>query len=287
MIEVSTIQLRKAEAFRALHLQPAMFVIPNAWDIGSAKILTGLDYKAIATTSAGLAYSIGKPDGRGLIPRDIALWNAANIVHATHLPVSADLENGYSDDPEDVALTIRLAASTGLVGGSIEDSTGKTGSPIYDFNHSVERISAAVAAARSLPFPFMLTARAENYLHGRSDLDDTIKRLVAYSNAGADVLFAPAVKNALEIKAIVAALAPKPVNVVWGFSTSSMTVHDLSMLGVRRLSTGSSLARAAYGALLQGAKELRTKGSFDYANHAIPYAEANQLFDPPEQEENS
>src|SRR5579859_5399189 len=227
-------QAEKAEVFRHLHQRQDIFAIPNPWDAGSAKILTHLGFEALATTSAGLAFSLGKPDGLNAVTREETFVNARLIVEATPLPVSADLENGYGDEPDACAETIRLAAATGLVGGSIEDATGIPAEPIYPFEMAVKRVKAAVQAARSLSFPFTLTARAENLIHGRPDLADTIRRLVAFAEAGADVLFAPGLTTAEEITAVVRAVAPKPVNVVMGLSNGDFTLDDLAALGVRR-----------------------------------------------------
>jgi 2-methylisocitrate lyase-like PEP mutase family enzyme len=209
-------QAVRAEAFKLLHERPGIFVIPNPWDAGSARMLARLGFKALATTSAGLAFSLGKPDGNGTVTREEALANAQEIISATELLVSADLENGYGDDPETCAETILLAAGAGLSGGSIEDATGREEDPIYPFELSVERIKAAVKAAQSLPIPFMLTARAENLIHGRPDLNDTIRRLVAYAEAGADVLFAPGLQAKEDIAAVVKAIAPCPLSLVIG-----------------------------------------------------------------------
>ena len=223
----------------------------NPWDAGTARILASLGFAALTTTSAGLAFSLGRRDGRGAVTREEALANAKAIVDATDLPVAADLENGYGDTPEAAAGTIRLAGGTaGLVGGSIEDATGDPSRPIYDFQHAVERIAAAVEAARAFPFPFMLVGRAENYLHGRPDLDDTIRRLQAYEAAGADVLFAPGVTKPDEIRTLCAAVR-KPVNVVMGLKGLAFSVAELAEMGVRRISLGSSLSRAALGALMK------------------------------------
>jgi 2-methylisocitrate lyase-like PEP mutase family enzyme len=278
MQESQNTQFNKAEIFKALHEMPGAFVIPNPWDAGSAKLLTGLGFEALATTSAGLAYMLGKTDGTGTVTREEALINARDIVSATHLPVSADLENGYGDRPEDCAETILLAAEAGLVGGSIEDATGRSEEPIYDFELAVARIKAAVAAARTLPFHFTLTARAENYLHGRTDFEDTIRRLTAYADAGADVLFAPGIKTRKEIEAVVKAVAPRPVNILWGFPDAGLDVDDLCTMGVKRISVGSSLARAAYGSFYKAAQEIREQGSFGYANDVIAYADMKTLF---------
>ena len=271
-------QSARAEAFRSLHDRPGIFAIPNPWDAGSASILATLGFEALATTSAGFAFSIGRPDAQGAIGRDETLANARAIVVATSLPVSADLENGFGDEPDACAETIRLAAATGLVGGSIEDATGRAGDPIYPYDLSIERVKAAVHAARSLPFPFVLTARAENLINGRPDLPDTIRRLVAFAEVGADVLYAPGLKTQEEIDAVVRAVAPKPVNVVMGLSGPSFSLEALASLGVKRVSVGSALARAAYGAFLQAAREVKQKGTFDFARTAVPYAEINAMF---------
>lgn len=268
----------KAEAFRALHQRPGIFVIPNPWDAGSARVLESLGFSALATTSAGLAYSLGKPDGHASVTRKDTLHNAQSIVAATSLPVAADLENGYGDEPEMCAETIFLAAKAGLAGGSIEDATGRKDDPIYPFELAVERVRAAVEAARSLDYPFTLTARAENLIHGRPDLKDTIKRLEAFADAGADVLFAPGLKTREDIQAVVKALAPRPINVIMGLSGTNFTISMLEDLGVKRVSLGSGLARAAYGAFFRAAEEVLEKGTFGFANEAKPYADLNKLF---------
>jgi 2-methylisocitrate lyase-like PEP mutase family enzyme len=271
-------QSARAEAFRSLHERPGIFAIPNPWDAGSASILATLGFEALATTSAGLAFSVGRPDAERAIGREDTLANARAIVDATSLPVSADLENGFGDDPDSCAETILLAAAAGLVGGSIEDATGRADDPIYAYDVSIQRVKAAVKAARSLRFPFVLTARAENLINGRPDLQDTIRRLAAFAEAGADVLYAPGLKTRDEIDAVVRAVAPKPVNVVMGLSGPSFSLDALASLGVKRVSLGSSLARAAYGAFLQAAREVKQKGTFDFARTAIPYAEINAMF---------
>jgi 2-methylisocitrate lyase-like PEP mutase family enzyme len=268
----------KAALFKALHQQPGIFVAPNPWDAGSAKVLESLGFKALATTSAGLAYLLGKPDGHASITRKETLQNAQSIVNATQLPVSADLENGYGDEPATCAETIVLAAKAGLTGGSIEDATGRSHDPIYPFELAVERVQAAVVAARSLPHPFTLTARAENLIYGRPDLKDTIRRLEAFADAGADVLFAPGLKTREEIEAVVQAVAPRPVNVVMGLSGGNFSLGMLQEIGVKRVSLGSSLARAAYGALFRAAEEVMHTGTFGYADEAKPYAALNKLF---------
>jgi 2-methylisocitrate lyase-like PEP mutase family enzyme len=271
-----TPQPQKGAAFRTLHDRPGTFIIPNPWDAGSAKLLTQARFEALATTSAGLAFALGRPDGEGAITRAETLANARDIVRSTELPVSADLENGFGDSPEECATTIRLAAKAGLVGGSIEDTTGDTTDPIYPFDLSVERVKAAVAPARALSFPFTLTARAENLISGRPDLPDTIRRLQAFAAAGADVLYAPGLKTPAEIAAVVQAVAPKPVNVIMGLSGGSLSLDQLSALGVKRISVGSALVRAALGALLRSAEEMREHGSFRFAETAAPYAEINR-----------
>jgi 2-methylisocitrate lyase-like PEP mutase family enzyme len=258
----------KADAFYALHHGPKAFIIPNPWDRGTARLLAHLGFKALATTSMGYAFSIGRRDNT--LSRDETFANAADLASATDLPVSADLENGFGDTPQDVAETIRGAIATGIVGGSIEDSSGKTDAPIYDFSLAVERVEAAVAAAKSLPYKFMLTARAENYLHGRPDLDDTIKRLQAFEKVGADVLYAPGLHSRDDIARLVGALK-RPVNVVMGLSGAQLGLEELSAIGVKRISVGSSLTRAALGAFMRAAREMRDHGTFTYgADAAVP-----------------
>jgi 2-methylisocitrate lyase-like PEP mutase family enzyme len=269
------LQTTRAEAFKALHERPGIFAIPNPWDAGSAKLLASLGFEALATTSAGFAFSLGRPDGAGAVSREEALGHSRVIVEATRLPVSADLENGFGDEPETCAETIRLAAEAGLVGASIEDATGRPEDPIYPFDLSVERVKAAVKAARGLSFPFMLTARAENFLHGRPDLKDTIRRLEAFADAGADVIYAPGLITREEIGAVVKAVAPKPVNVLGG---GSLSLNELAGLGVKRVSVGSALARAAYGEFLRAAEEIRREGSFDFAEKAVPFIKINAMF---------
>jgi len=270
-------QAEKANRFQALHRRPGAFVIPNPWDAGTARILESLGFEALTTTSAGLAFALGKSDGDGSVTRDEALANAKAIVDATDLPVAADLENGYGDSPEIAAETIRLAGEmAGLVGASIEDATGDPERPIYDFQLAVERVAAAVEAARALLIPFVLVGRAENFLHGRPDLDDTIRRLQAFEEVGADVLYAPGLTKADDIRAVCAAVK-KPVNVVMGLKNASFSVTELAALGVRRISVGSALSRAALGAFVRAAREIREHGTFRFAEGAIPYAEANEI----------
>lgn len=270
-------QAEKARRFQALHARAGAFVIPNPWDAGTARILTRLGFEALTTTSAGLAFTLGRRDGDGSVTRDEALANARAIVDATDLPVAGDLENGYGHAPEAAAETIRLAGEVaGLVGASIEDATGDPQRPIYDFPHAVERVAAAAAAARAFPFPFQLVGRAENFLHGCPDLDDTIRRLQAFEAAGADVLFAPGLTRAEDIRTVCAAVR-KPVNVVMGLKGSSLSVSELAALGVRRISVGSALTRAALGAFVRAAREIREHGTFRFADEALPFAEANAL----------
>jgi len=262
-------QFEKAQRFKALHAGP-LFVIPNPWDAGTARLLASLGFGALTTTSAGLAYALGRQDMS--VSREEALKNAADIVAAVELPVAADLENGYGDAPEDAAVTIRRAAEVGLVGGSIEDASGRADRPIYDFDHAVERVAAAVEAARALPFPFTFVARAENFLHGRDDLDDTIRRLQAFERAGADVLFAPGLPSLETIRTVCAAVS-KPVNVVLGARHTPYTLDQLADAGVRRVSTGSSFARAALTGLRDAALELLGPGTVTYLDTAISSAE--------------
>ena len=268
-------QARKAQAFKALHEGAGIFVIPNPWDAGSAKMLASLGYQALATTSAGFAFSQGKADGA--LSLDETLANVRAIVAATDLPVAVDLENGFADDSAECAKSLLHAAEAGAVGGSIEDATGRADAPIYCFEHAVARIEAAVAAVRTLPFPFILTARAENYLHGNPDLNDTIRRLQAFAEAGADVLYAPGLRSAEEVLAVVRAVAPKPVNELMSGGLK-LTVQELEEMGVRRISTGSALALAAFGEFFRAAEEIQQRGTFGFAAQSMPYAKANQFF---------
>ncbi len=254
-------QADKAERFFHLHQGRAAFVMPNAWDAGTAQMLAQLGFEALATSSAACAQALGRRDGE--ITRDEALAHARAIVRATDLPVSADLENGFGDAPADAALTIRLAGEAGLVGGSIEDATGDAARPIYDFNEAVERVVAAVEAARAHSFKFTLTARAENFIRGKPDLDDTIRRLQAFEKAGADVLFAPALPSLEAVRTVCAALT-KPVSYMAGIKGKSFSVAELQAAGVRRVSTATSLYRAAMAGLRSAALEIRDSGSFGY-----------------------
>ena len=252
----------KASRFKALHQGAGTFVIPNPWDAGSARVLAGLGFAALATSSAACAMSShGRHDGN--ITRDEALAHARAIAVATDLPVSADLENGFGDDPATAAETIRLAAEAGLVGGSIEDATGDSQHPIYAFDLAVEPVAAAARAAHGLPFAFTLTARAENFVRGIKDLDDTIRRLQAYERAGADVLFAPGLPDLDAVRAVCAAVT-KPVNFMVGIKGKSFSVAELQDAGVRRISLATSLHSAAMTALIDAAREVREHGSFGY-----------------------
>ncbi len=264
-------QSEKHQAFVALHRREGAFVIPNPWDAGSARILTALGFEALATTSAGFAYSIGRRDSAAALPREALLDNARAIVEATHLPVSADLEDGFGSAPAACAETIVLASGVGLVGGSIEDATGDAAKPIFEFSLAVERVAAAAEAARALPF--VLTARAENFLHGRPDLDDTIRRLQAFEAAGAEVLYAPGLPDIAAIRTVCAAVT-KPVNVVMGLAGKAFSVAELQAAGVKRISVGGSFARAALGALVRAATEVKEHGTFGYAASAMPAREA-------------
>jgi 2-methylisocitrate lyase-like PEP mutase family enzyme len=267
----------KSAAFRALHARPGAFVIPNPWDAGTARLLAGIGFEALATTSLGLANTLGRADGTGAVSRDEVLANCRAIAGATDLPVNADLENCYADEPEAAAGMIRLAAEAGVVGGSIEDATGDPLHPIYDFELAVERVHAAADMARSLPTRFMLTARAENFLHGRRDLDDTIRRLRAFEAAGADVLYAPGLRDLASIRTATAAVG-KPVNVVMSAADPSITVAQLAEAGVKRISVGGALSRLALAAFLKGAREMKEQGSFTYMRDTVPSAELRQAF---------
>ena len=270
-------QARRAETFKALHERDRAFVMPNPWDAGSAIMLASLGFEALATTSAGCAFSLGRPDAEGALSLEDTLANAGMIARATTLPVAADLENGFSNTPEGCAQTILCAAASGIVGGSIEDASGIAADPIYPFDLSVQRVEASVAAARSLPFPFILTARAENLLHGRLDLPDTIRRLQAYAEAGADVLYAPGLRSAEDVLAVVKAVAPKPVNVLMSGGLK-LSVAQLSEMGVRRISVGSAMALAAYGEFYRAAQEVSEHGTFTFTERSMPFSTANRFF---------
>jgi len=262
-------QHARATRFRELHAGGS-FVIANAWDGGSARILGSLGFPALATSSGAAAGTLGRLDRQ--ITRAESLDNARVICAATELPVSADLEKGFADAPAEVAKTIRLAADAGLIGGSIEDATGRQDAPIFDLGFAAERIAAAADAARSLPFPFTLTARAENFLNGRADLDDTIRRLQAYEKAGADVLFAPGLPDLAAVRAVCQAVS-KPVNFMAGMRGKSFTVAELTAAGVRRISLATSLYRAAMSGLVEAAREIRESGTFGYIDRTMTSGE--------------
>ncbi len=264
-----TAQHDRARAFRALH-ERGTFVIANCWDGGSARVLGSLGFSALATSSAAAAATYGRLDGG--ISLEEALDHARLICAATTLPVSADLEKGFGDSPEAVVNAITLAAGTGLVGGSIEDATGHRDWPIFDLTQATERIAAAAEAARALPFPFTLTARAENFLHGRADLDDTIRRLQAYEDAGADVLFAPGLP-ALEAVRTVCASVSKPVNFMVAIPGRSWSVQELADAGVRRISLATTMYRAAMGGLAAAAREIVDTGTFGFLDRIMPGSE--------------
>jgi len=265
----------KAETFAALHHQPAAFLIPNPWDIGTARALAKMGFKALASTSAGFAFSVGRRDDT--VSRPATLAHLRDIAGATDLPVSADLGNGFGDSPDAVAETIRLAGATGICGGSIEDYTGDEAGPIYCREHAVERIRAAAASARSLPFRFTLTARCEIFLHGPGDLAETIDRLQRYQEAGADVLYAPGLATREEISAVVRSV-DRPVNVLAGLQGNDLTLDGLSQLGVKRVSIGSGLSRAALGAFVSAAREMATTGTFTFSRSTLSSRDANSLF---------
>jgi 2-methylisocitrate lyase-like PEP mutase family enzyme len=268
-------QAEKGKAFRALHQRDEAFIIPNPWDVGTVRLLQSLGFKALATTSAGFAFSIGKPDGA--VDRETMLAHAADLVAATDLPVSADLENGYGDDPAYIADTVRLAVSAELAGCSIEDVAARRQQAPYELSLAAERVRAAAEVAHSLAFPFMLTARAENYVIGRPDLRDTIARLQAFQEAGADVLFAPGLKSKEDIITVIRSV-DRPVNVVMGLQGVQLGLAELSEIGVKRVSVGSALSRAALGAFLRAAREMQTRGTFTFAEDAVKYADINEMF---------
>ena len=268
-------QQTKAAAFAALHNRDGAFVIPNPWDIGSARILAAMGFEALATTSAGMAFALGLCDGA--VTPEQTLDHCRDIVAATNLPVSADLEQGFGHSPDAVAETIRSAAETGLAGCSIEDFSDQRDKPIYDFDHAVERIAAAVVSARSLPFNFTLTARSENFLRGNPDLDDTIRRLKAFEDAGADVLYAPGLTTLDQIRTVCSEIR-QPVNVVMEASKAEFGVAELADAGVKRISVGAIFARAAYGEFIRAAEEIAATGTFNFADDVIGFAELSRYF---------
>jgi 2-methylisocitrate lyase-like PEP mutase family enzyme len=268
-------QVEKGKAFRALHDRDDAFIIPNPWDIGTARILAHLGFEALATTSAGYAFSVGQRDNT--IEREEMVAHVSAIAGATNLPVSADLGNGFGDAPDIVAETMRLASVAGVVGGSVEDNTGRSDHPIYELTLAVERVCAAAQVMRTLPFVFTLTARCENYLVGRPDLADTIQRLQAYQEAGADVLYAPGLTTKEDIAAVISSV-DRPVNVVMGLQGVQLSRAELSALGVKRISVGSALSRAALGAFVRAAREMRETGTFQFANESLSMREISTMF---------
>lgn len=273
--EIMRTQEEKGIAFREMHERDSAFIIPNPWDVGTARLLGHLGFEALATTSAGYAFSIGQRDNT--VGRDRMMAHVQVMVGATDLPVSADLENGFGDDPETAAETIRLAAAAGLVGGSIEDSTTRREDPIYDLERAAERVRAAAEAAHALPFPFTLTGRAENYLFGRRDLNDTIKRLQAYQEAGADVLYAPGLATKEDIAAVVSSL-DRPVNILMGLAGVRLSRDELSEIGVKRISVGSVLSRVALTAFLRAAQEMHDHGTFSFADDLVTFRDISAMF---------
>ena len=267
---------QKRLRFRELHERKSLFVMPNPWDVGTSRILASKGFEALATTSAGMSFALGIPEGTGSFHQ--TLDHCRLLVDSTDLPVSADLENGYGASPAEVSDCILAAAQTGLAGGSIEDHTRDKQNPIYDFEHSVERIAAAVEAGRSVSDNFIITARAENYCWHRIDLDDTIKRLQAYEAAGADVLYAPGLPDLDAIKLVCSSLS-KPVNIVMGMAGATWSVKQLQDAGVKRISVGSALARAAFGAFVTAADEIQAQGSFGFSDQAIGFAEMDAFFE--------
>jgi 2-methylisocitrate lyase-like PEP mutase family enzyme len=263
---MSSTPMERANRFRALHTQPGAFLIGNCWDGGSARVLTALGFKALATSSGASAGVLGRLDGQ--VTREEAFSQARVITGATDLPVSADLEKGFGDDPAVVAETIRLAAGTGLVGASIEDATGNPGKPLYDPAQAAERVAAAVEAAKGVAFPFTLTARSENFLRGNPDLDDTIRRLQAYERAGADVLFAPGLPDLAAVRAVCSAVS-KPVNFMVGIPGRSFSVAELTAAGVKRISLATSLYRAAMSGLIASAREALEQGTFSFVQSSV------------------
>ncbi len=269
-------QAEKGQLFRDLHEREGAFIIPNPWDVGTARLLARVGFEALATTSAGYAFSVGRRDNT--IDRDEMLQHVETIAAATDLPVSGDLESGYGDDLDTISETFRRAGEAGLIGGSIEDSTQRPEDPLHELELAADRVRAAAEAAHALPFPFMLTGRAENFLVGRPDLGDAIERLQAYQEAGADVLYAPGLTSGDDIATVVRSV-DRPVNVVMGLQGVQLSLADLSEIGVKRVSVGSALSRAALGAFLDAAREMKERGSFSFAERAVDYRKISSMFD--------
>src|SRR5437868_5341664 len=267
-------QAEKGHLFRELHQRPGILILPKPWDAGTARLLASLGFVALATTSLGMASALGRVDGEGSVSRAELLENCRIIAEATDLPVNADLENGYADDPQEAATILRDAAEMGVVGGSIEDWSGER---IYDFSHAVERVSAGVEMARSLPVPFTFVARAENLIRGRNDLDDTINRLLAFEKAGADVLYAPGLRDLATMK-LVASSVSRPINVVMSAADPSLTAAQMEAVGVKRISVGGALSRLALAAFMKGAREMKDKGGFTWMRDALPSRDLKAVF---------
>lgn len=267
-------QAEKGRLFKERHGKPKILILPNPWDAGTAKLLQSLGFEALATTSLGMSNALGRPDGEGSVSRAELLANCRVIAEATDLPVNADLENGYADDPREAATILRDAAEAGVVGGSIEDWSGER---IYDFDHAVERVAAGVEMARSLPIPFTFVARAENLIRGRNDLDDTIRRLQAFEKAGADVLYAPGLRDLATMK-LVASSVSKPLNVVMSAADPSLTAAQMEEVGVRRISVGGALSRLALAAFMRGAREMKERGGFTWVRDAMPTKDLKSVF---------
>jgi 2-methylisocitrate lyase-like PEP mutase family enzyme len=267
-------QAEKGRLFRERHEKPGILILPNPWDAGTARLLQSLGVEALATTSLGMSNALGRADGEGAVSRAELLENCRAIAEATELPVNADLENGYADDPKQAATILRDAAAVGIVGGSIEDWSGEK---IYDFNHAVERVVAGVEMARSLPVPFTFVARAENLIRGRPDLDDTIRRLQAFEKAGADVLYAPGLRDLATMK-LVASSVGKPINVVMSAADPALSAAEMESVGVKRLSVGGALSRLALAAFMKGAREMKDKGGFTWMNDTMSSRELKAVF---------
>src|SRR5476649_2715935 len=267
-------QIEKGQKFRALHAAPGIIVMPNPWDAGTAKLLQSLGFEALATTSLGMSNALGRVDGEGSVSRAELIENCRVIAGATDLPVNADLENGYADDPKEAASILRDAAEAGIVGGSIEDWSGEK---IYDFNHAVERVAAGVEMARSLPVPFTFVARAENLIRGRPDMEDTIKRLQAFEKAGADVLYAPGLRDLASMK-LVASSVSRPINVVMSAGDPDLSAAEMEAVGVKRISVGGALSRLALAGFLKGAREMKDKGGFTWMRDTIATKDLKPIF---------
>src|ERR1041385_6917484 len=267
-------QAEKGRLFQELHQRPGILILPNPWDAGTAKLLASVGVEALATTSLGMSNALGRPDGENVVSRAELIENCRVIAEATDLPVNADLENGYADDPREAATILRDACAVGIVGGSIEDWSGER---IYDFNHAVERVGAGVEVARSLPVPFTFVARAENLIRGRPDLDDTIRRLQAFEKAGADVLYAPGLRDLETMRTVVQAIS-KPLNVVMSAADPGLTAAEMEAVGVKRLSVGGALSRLALAAFMKGAGEMKEQGGFTWVRDAIPTTDLKSIF---------